>query len=713
MHLPPSPDWPKNSLAGALGVLSKLVFMMKQNLSSSGHSLGHPLCTALALVATLLAGGPAQAQAPALHPGPQSPGPGISGAPQTAVEQDLKQRRAIRGCTVGDSCQGPIQQALREFELEAFPKHKSDNPWVSSSALHGHDAIRRKGRKGDRVNAPGSRKQSTAVKRPSELRPDLPWLDDLKMPDLPVHWDQRIIKYLEFYRYDTRGRNIMSAWLRDQGKYSQMMLRKLRKHKLPDALIYISMIESSYSPHEYSRVGASGLWQFMPAAGNIYGLSQSRWLDERNDPERSTSAVVYYFADLYDRFGDWDLAMAAFNAGYGAVIKSVAKYNTNDYWQLLEYENGLPWGTSNYVAKFLATAIVGNNLEVFGYQDLRRAEAVHSEEVSVPKSVSLAIIARASGSTLEDIKFLNPQLRRNRTPPGVRDYRVRVPKGKRAQFGQRFAQLRPDWDDADAYVVKHGERFEDIATMYGIARPKLRKLNGLSSESEVRGGMILVVPKVAAAVKAANAVAATDDLYRSGVPRGEEDEVLLVPVPDLALTLPGKKRHLYRVVSGDTQGGIASAFRVDRHQLARWNGLESEAHLHPRMVLQVWTDNSFAPARHAVAVLDPKRVRIVQAGSPEHLDEAEERIGRKRIAYTPMRPESMETIGKKFGLGKYDLARINQRAPNTIISPSESVLVYQVVDAKASDRAAEQAKAARKNKPRKPRKPRKPKQRRK
>src|SRR5690606_39166011 len=104
----------------------------------------------------------------------------------------------------------------------------------------------------------------------------------------------------------------------------------------------ISMIESSYDPHEYSRTGASGLWQFMPAGGRIYGLEQNRWIDQRNDPVLATRAAMYYFKDLYHRFGDWDLALAAYNAGYGAVLKGIAKYNTNDFWQLLEYENALP-----------------------------------------------------------------------------------------------------------------------------------------------------------------------------------------------------------------------------------------------------------------------------------------------------------------------------------------------------------------------------------
>ncbi len=630
------------------------------------------------------------------NPGVQAtpPGPALVGAPP--LVHDLGQRRAIRGCQVGNSCQGEIQEAMREFELQAFPKANSSSPWVNTESLHGHTAVRKLGRGPDRVNAAGSRNKSKSVLKPSQLRPDLPWLDTLKMPDIPVHWDHSIITFLEFYRYNKRGRNIMRAWLRSQNKYKTMMVRKLRKHKLPEALVYISMIESSYSPHEYSRVGASGLWQFMPAAGHIYGLTQNRWLDERNDPDRSTDAVMYYFSDLYSRFGDWDLAMAAFNAGYGAVIRSIAKYNTNDYWQLIQLENGLPWGTAHYVPKFLATAIVGNNLELFGFDDIKYSAPVTSDEVTVPKSVKLSIVARASGAKLDTIKFLNPQLRRGRTPPSVKNYVVRVPKGSRSQFSQKFAQLRADWDDADAYLVRHGERFEDIATTHGISRSKLRKLNGMASESEVRGGMFLVVPKVSAEKKAANQVRAQDSLYKSGVPKADAGEALLIPVPDMNFEVKGRKRYFYRVVSGDTQGGIAQAFGVDRFALANWNALDPDAHLHPRMVLQVWPNSGFSPEKKKVAVLDESRLQLVQVGSKGHLDEAEKRVGRKRLTYSPKRPESLETIGKKFGLSRYDLARINQRAPSSVISPDENILVYKVVDPSKSDRAASQLKAARK-----------------
>ncbi|MCP4448099.1 MAG: transglycosylase SLT domain-containing protein [Myxococcales bacterium] len=640
----------------------------------------------------------ARAQPGPTVPGPIRPGPGPSADNPRVLVQDLRQRRAIRGCTVGDSCQGAIQEALTEFELEAFPQRNSDSPWAPASSVHGHTAVRKRGKHGDRIGAPGARSKAVSVRKPSELRPDLPWLDDLKMPDVPVHWDERIIKFLEFYRYDPRGRNIMTAWLRDQNKYKGMMLRNLRKHKLPEALLYISMIESSYSPHEYSRVGASGLWQFMPASGRIYGLTQNRWLDERNDPGLSTEAVTFYFKDLYDRFGDWDLAMAAFNAGYGAVIKSIAKYNTNSYWQLLEYENGLPWGTSHYVPKWLATAIVGNNLEVFGFADIKGAVTLEWEEAVVPKSVALAIVAQAAGTDKATIEKLNPQLRRGRTPPHVSNYRVRIPMGSKSKFGERFAQLRADWDDVDAYVVKHGERFEDVATTHGIARSKLRKLNGLATESEVRGGMILVVPKVSQATKTTNETKARESLYKSGVPAASDGEALLMPVPNIDFKVKGKKRYFHRIVSGATLGGTAEAFDVKTSDLAFWNGLDVEAHLHPRMVLQVWVSKKFSPTKHGVAVMDESRLRIVESGSEEHLNEAERRIGRKRVSYEPKRPESLETIGAKYGLGRYDLARINHLSPSSIVSPGESILVYEVVDAKKSQRAADQSKTARRNK---------------
>jgi LysM repeat protein len=259
-------------------------------------------------------------------------------------------------------------------------------------------------------------------------------------------------------------------------------------------------------------------------------------------------------------------------------------------------------------------------------------------------------------------------------------------------FAQSFPQLRGDWDKYDAYVVRHGERFEDIATVHGLSSYKLRKLNELTTEAEIRGGMYLVVPKVSAEAKKANLAAAKKNLYASGV-SGKDGKKLIVPVPDPDFRVKGKKRVFYRVVSGDTQYGIALAFGVDRHSLAAWNGLDAEAHLTSRMILQVWVSKSFDPKPGKVKLLDSRKLQIVKVGTPEHLDESEERMGRKRIVYTAKKRETYESIAKKYGLTSRDLARINSKPHSTTLQAGETAIVYDVVDRKASDRAAEQAKA--------------------
>jgi LysM repeat protein len=208
--------------------------------------------------------------------------------------------------------------------------------------------------------------------------------------------------------------------------------------------------------------------------------------------------------------------------------------------------------------------------------------------------------------------------------------------------------------------------------------------------------MMLVVPVLTEQEKTANRAKAKENLYQSGVPASQPGEPLIVAVPNPSAKVKGKVRWFYRVVYGDTQYGIAEKFAVDRMDLARWNGLDPEAFLHPRMVLQVWTSKNFSPKKAKISVLSPKRLKLVQSGSEDHLNIAEERIGRKRIRYSPKKPESLETIGRRFGLSQYDLSRINMLDPHTVVAPGESVLVYEVVDASASDRAKEQAKQARK-----------------
>lgn len=614
---------------------------------------------------------------PATQAGPLSVPPTV-GRVGPSLAPALDGRRDIRGCAVGQDCLRP-QDKLREFELAMFGKAagNAQSPWLAD----------------DSAPAMLQAQVATVYRRPSDYRAELGWMDSLELPDLPVRWTPRLIEYLLFYKNDPRGRNIMEGWLVAQGRYRELILQHLRAAKLPSDLLYVAMIESSYDPFDSSYAGASGLWQFMPEGARIYGLHQDRWVDERRDPLRSTIAVVDYWKDLYQRFGDWHVAMAAFNAGYGALLRSIARYNTNDYWQLCEYENGLPWETSLYVPKALAVAIVGHNRAVFGFDKIKEATGESWQTAAVPASISLSVVAKAAATTVERVKQLNPQLRRNRTPPGVANYVLRVPVGTAADFARRLADLQSDWDGYDAYMAHAGERFEDIATLFGISTKRLRELNEITHESEVAGGTVLVVPRISPEQREKNRSKAKQALHASG-PDQRVGEPLLVAVPDKNLQIPGRKRVFYRVVTGDSLLAIAGALGVRATELATWNGLSVDAKIHPKMIVQAFVAKEFVAAPESLTLLDDALLFVVTRGSAEHLDIAEERVGRVRLEYRPSSRETFAQIGKRYGLTEYDMARINRKSAKTVVEPGEAVVVYQVVARDRSPRAEAQSRAA-------------------
>jgi membrane-bound lytic murein transglycosylase D len=624
------------------------------------------------LLAAIWAGlGTASAQpadAP-VHPGVQGAPPTQAGEP--TLTQDLEQRRAIRGCNADEVC-GKPRDVLRAFELETFPKPGA-SPWI------------------DERTPPPSRLEASTdrrVRRPSELRPDQPWLDKLEMPDLPVVWTQRLVDYLMFYKDDPRGRSIMKSWLEAQGRYRDLIVSHLRAAHLPQDLLYDAMIESSYDPDDTSYAGALGLWQFMRDNGHIYGLRIDHWVDERKDPLRSTIAMMDYWHDLQQRFGDWQIALAAFNAGYGAVLHSIARYNTNDYYKLCEYENGLPWETCLYTPKVLAAAIVGHNRAAFGYAEIKDSAPEAYEEVSVPASLSLSQIARAAGANEGDIKRLNPQLKSGRTPPGEAGYVVRVPVGAKADFAKKLADLESDWGGYDAYVLAHGERLEDVATTFGMTLSQLKKLNAIDHD-DLDGGTLLVVPRISEADRAKNRAKAKAKLLGSGVD-AKDGEALIVALPDKDAKVPNKQRVFYRVVAGDSIDSVADALLVEPSELIAWNGLDEDGKLHPKMILAAWVRPDYDADKHHVALLDPADLLIVTRGSPEHLELAEQRAGRVRTEYVAKGKEKLADVAKRYGMGSHDLARINQISYDTVLEPGQTIVVYEVTDPSRSKRADEQ-----------------------
>ena len=508
--------------------------------------------------------------------------------------------------------------------------------------------------------------QGAPTLRPGEVRhdavdgaPDAAWLKSLTMPNVPVVLNDYVIKYLRFYRDSPSGKAIARVWAKKSGRYAAAMRGELSRAGVPTDLVWLSMIESGHNPTIVSPAGAAGLWQFMPDAGRTYGLTVDRWVDERLDPERSTQAASRYLSDLYRRFGSWDLAIASYNMGYGGLARSIRKYNSNDFWELVRYEAGIPWETTLYVPKIFALAIVMNNKRAFGLDTVEPDPPESFDVVLVGPSVALADVARAAGISESATLASNPGFLAGRTPPWVPgstkpSWRVHVPTGKGVECTAALARLAGDDDALQAYVTKFGDTVESIANSHGVSEARLRALNHVEPKEVLAAGSVLLVPR------AARAAVATPS-----------DEVVVVPPREFAYA--ERTRLFYRVLPGDTLSRVASAFQVSVADIGLWNALDEGARLQSGMALQLFVDKGKV---FAARTITPSETHVLVAGSPEFYDYFEGQNGRKRVVVSAHENDTLATLGKRYGMTVGSMERINRRSRTDKLHAGESVVVY-------------------------------------
>ncbi|HEY6080959.1 MAG TPA: LysM peptidoglycan-binding domain-containing protein [Polyangiaceae bacterium] len=488
---------------------------------------------------------------------------------------------------------------------------------------------------------------------------DATWLRSLSLPDLPIRYDERVVRYLRFYRDTPSGRAIARTWTKKAGRFAPAIRTELGRAGLPTDLVWLSLIESSHNPTIASPAGAAGLWQFMPDAARSYGLTVDRWVDERLDPERSTQAAIRYLSDLYRRFGSWELAMASYNMGYGGLSRAVRKFNTNNFWELARYEAGIPWETTLYVPKILATALVMNNRRAFGLDGISADPAQSFDTVVVGPSVPLTEIARAVSVAPAVIEGLNPQFLAGRTPPVAPgaprgSYRVRVPAGS----GGNWTSARVSSDDGlEPYVVRAGETVERIARARGTSERELRERNRVAADEVLAPGSVLLVPRSA----------------RRPEPDPTTDSEVVV-VPARPVDYPARKRVFYRVVSGDTVAGVARAFKLPVEQLADWNALDAQARLEPGMSLQVFVtkDHDLSKVLH----VPEAHARVLVAGTPEFCAYFEGQNGKNRLVIAARDGDTLTSIGKRYGMTVGQMERVNRRGRSDQIAVGDRVVVY-------------------------------------
>ncbi len=485
---------------------------------------------------------------------------------------------------------------------------------------------------------------------------DLRWLEGITLPDLPVRWEPRVIRFLEFFQRDRRGRRLMRGWLRRSNRYGQMISETLARHDLPHDLRCVAMAESGFDPTVHSSAGAAGMWQFVRRTAGQYDLEQDRWVDQRLDPILSTDAAARYLESLHRRLGSWELSLAAYNMGYGALLRAIRKYNTNDYWTLSRIEAGLPFETTIYVSKILACSIVMRNPERFGFGDLTRDPPLEVTTLEVPGGARLSQLARAAGIETEELVSLNPALRRNRTPPSVDTYRLHLPSASVERFTQRWSRMRPAAPLHRAYVVRFGEDLSAVARRYRTSRRELRRLNEMDDEERVSAGMTLLVP----AVRPRSAAA--------------PEEPPVVALPAQVFTYASRSRVFYRVASRDTIDEVARFFEVSPDELRLWNNLDMDARLHRGLFLQL-----FVPPRvdlDSAVVLTPDEVRVLVVGSVEFFEFHEAQRGRVRFHYVAESGDTLARLAQRFDLSRGSIARINRFSRRSDLTQGQDVIIY-------------------------------------
>jgi membrane-bound lytic murein transglycosylase D len=400
------------------------------------------------------------------------------------------------------------------------------------------------------------------------------------------------------------------------------------------------------------------MWQFMEPTAKVYGLDAEYWIDDRLDFERSGYAAATYLADLKTRFGTWELALAAYNAGYGLVVQSIRTNNNNNFWALLEIENALPRQTRNYVPKIIAAAIVGHNREVFGVTGTPTA-TLELIEVKVPAGTRLDDLAKAIDVDEKLLGEVNAAYLRGRTPPDGGPVTVRIPRAKFASFEALGGELEPPPDQRwTTYTVKLGDDLDSVAARYGVTNRQLRQINAIHDSGEITGGVTLVVP----------ADAALDPNTSPAPPP-------IVAVPSVPIP-SGKKLVFFRVTRASSSTAIATSFGLAWQNIVSWNDLDPNARLVDGQMLQLIVAKDFDASAAGVLVSELGEVRHVLRGTAAHLDAvlADRELARR--GYKVGKGESLKKIAKDLDISLGSLARINGVERNHPLEEGELIIVY-------------------------------------
>jgi membrane-bound lytic murein transglycosylase D len=383
--------------------------------------------------------------------------------------------------------------------------------------------------------------------------------------DIAIPLNKRVLSYIDLFQ--GRLHDFIEEGMKRGAKYLPMIQNVFRAEGLPLDLAYVPLVESAFKPNALSKAKAKGVWQFMSGTGLENGLRQDWYIDERSDPEKATIAAAKYLSTLGALFnGDWHLALASYNGGPGRLQKAMKTSKLDDFWKIADKPNLLPRETREYVPMILAAIVIARNPAEYGF-DFEPEPAHAFELVTLARPVDLRRIAEWAETTIDEIQFLNPELRRWTTPVGDAAYSLKVPMGTADTVNARLEESATDelatlkW-----YSVKKGETLQTIAKKLQVSRTDLAEANYLKVTSRVDPGQQLMVPREATPMMAA-------ETTRPAPATESRATTANNVVPAMASVNSDRIKVIYEIKQGDTLASIARVFKTTVASIQTWNRL--------------------------------------------------------------------------------------------------------------------------------------------
>lgn len=452
------------------------------------------------------------------------------------------------------------------------------------------------------------------------------------------HVDNKVVK--EKIAWYARNQEYLNRVAERATPYIYYIVEEIEKRDMPLELALLPIVESAYHPFAYSRSHASGIWQFIPGTGKLFGLKQNWWYDGRRDIVAATRAALDYLQKLHNQFGDWELALAAYNTGERNIERAITKNNAakkkTDFFSLVVHKE-----TRGYVPSLLAVAEIIANPEKYGLTLKAIPNQPYFTKVDIDGQLDLSTVASLTGMTMDEIYTLNPGFSRWATDPEGPHYLL-LPLDKEKMFLTGLTTIPKDqrvtWNQ---HVISNGETLGQIAEYYKTSVAMLKETNNLK-DNLIHVGQTLMIP-------------GSKNTTRMNSPALDHQQRVA------GAQTPGEKQ-IYTVRSGDSLWLIGKRMGVNMKDLLSWNGLNANSTLHPGQKLNMW--NPTKPEAKAPSTADNRDTRKDYSKNEEG-----------HIRYTVKKGDTLWMISQTFGVTVAQLQKWNKLSGSKPLQPGQTLVL--------------------------------------